>query len=74
MNKVQTTYNFFVTINANGIPEFTGDFYGKANLKIVVDMKRMSIKQATFIKENKMIENLKDFYGVFKGVDFSTRP
>jgi hypothetical protein len=74
MNKVQTTYNFFVTINADGIPEFTGDFYGKPNLKIVIDMKRMKIKKITFHKENKMIENLRDFYGVFKGVDFSKRP
>jgi hypothetical protein len=61
-------------INKHGLAEFTGDFYGKPNLKVVVDMKRMRVKQVTFIKKNKMIKNLKDFYGFFKGVDYTSRP
>lgn len=73
MNKVQTTHNFFIYLNEEGMPELTGDFYGRANFKVVVDMKRKKIKCITFDKEKVMIENLKNFVGNYKGIDFPPR-
>ena len=73
MNKVQTTYNFFIYLNEEGIPELTGDFYGESNFKVLVDMKRKKIKCITFDKEKAMVENLKTFVGNYKGIDFPPR-
>ena len=73
MNKVQTTYNFFIYLNEDGIPELTGDFYGESNFKVLVDMKRKKIKCITFDKEKVMIENLKTFVGNYKGIDYPPR-
>ena len=73
MNKVQTTYNFFIYLNEEGMPELTGDFYGESNFKVLVDMKRKKIKCITFDKEKAMVENLKTFVGNYKGIDFPPR-
>jgi hypothetical protein len=73
MNKVQSTYKFFLYLNDDGVPELTGDFYGESNLKVVVDVRRKKIKSVTFNKEKAMVENLKTFVGNFKGVNFPPR-
>jgi hypothetical protein len=73
MNKVQSTYKFFLYLNEDGMPELTGDFYGESNFKVVVDVRRKKIKSVTFDKEKAMVENLKTFVGNFKGVDFPPR-
>lgn len=73
MNKVQSTYKFFLYLNEDGMPELTGDFYGESNFKVVVDIRRKKIKSVTFDKEKAMVENLKTFVGNFKGVDFPPR-
>jgi hypothetical protein len=73
MNKVQSTYKFFLYLNDDGVPELTGDFYGESNLKVVVDVRRKKIKSVTFNKEKVMIENLKSFVGNYKGVVYPPR-
>jgi hypothetical protein len=73
MNKVQSTYKFFLYLNEDGMPELTGDFYGESNFKVVVDVRQKKIKSVTFDKEKAMVENLKTFVGNFKGVDFPPR-
>ena len=73
MNKVQSTYKFFLYLNEDGMPELTGDFYGESNFKVVVDVRQKKIKSVAFDKEKAMVENLKTFVGNFKGVDFPPR-
>lgn len=73
MNKVQSTYKFFLYLNEDGMPELTGDFYGESNFKVVVDVRQKKIKSVTFDKEKAMVDNLKTFVGNFKGVDFPPR-